>query len=541
MVLGEDLRPLTNDHLFEGRELESEQCDSLFLRARKTMTEQEFKEFCFDRYKAGKSEDFVFADGYKAQELRAVRGLSEAIEPRLVKAPKSPTVDELMDVAHSKSKFISSSLLAEHCEVSPERAVITEWDQPRVTTPLNTPGTKTVVQFRDWADEWRVRTEVEATSGTLPPPQSGDRLSSTLSYRGALKIAEACEYMHAANDGFKTFVTGTFSNEKREKIVSGETTIQKEVSRTMEALQKMYQRGWTKKNGDRVEGYEGGLPYVWVVEIPKNEDGEDNPHIHMLLGWRVDHVHFREWAERIENIWGNGYFHLEKIKDGACAGAYMAKAAGYLTKAADQEDQGVVRGNRYGISETARAPEWVTVSKSQLHAMGQLIFDIQDHLTVKYGAQYSERKRLNKKLSDLPKSEKKARAKVGKRLAAVRAEIKEIPIRCNGYQVVIKGKGNALEFFSWAQNESVEGRYTPEWLPLKPEGVVWNPGSNVVAKDSQYFTKLRAKMADMKFWRRLTVPKYIEYCDEELKSFRTFYDDFFNAELVEDYGLDLCQ
>ena len=87
--------------------------------------------------------------------------------------------------------------------------------------------------------------------------------------------------------------------------------------------------------------------------MPKNDDGEDNPHIHLLMDWRADRKHFAGWAKRIESIWGNGAFHLERIKDPTAAGAYMAKAAGYMTKAAGDDDQGEVRGNRYAISSAA--------------------------------------------------------------------------------------------------------------------------------------------------------------------------------------------
>jgi hypothetical protein len=35
---------------------------------------------------------------------------------------------------------------------------------------------------------------------------------------------------------------------------------------------------------------------------------------------------FNAWAKRIEQLWGCGFAHLEKIKDGEAAAAYMMKA-----------------------------------------------------------------------------------------------------------------------------------------------------------------------------------------------------------------------
>jgi len=416
-----------------------------------------------------------------------------------------------MELAYQKHQFEFNSLKLQHCEPSPECAVINEHEFPRTQTPKNAVGCKTVIEFRDWQESWRVRTEAECISGTLPPSQSGLRESDMLTPRGATKIAESCEYMHLQHGGFKTFVTGTFCDEVRERIASGETSIQKEVTRTMDALQKMYQRGWTKDSGERVSGHCDGLPYLWVVEVPENDQGEPNPHIHMLLGWRVAYTDFKEWAARIEGIWGNGYFHLEKIKDSACAGAYMAKAAGYLCKAQDKDDQGTVQGNRYGISKAARAPAWLVVSYGQLHAMGQLIFDIYDHLTVKYGEQYRERKALNNKLSNIPKAKKGLRKKIGERLAKVRQELNDIPIRCNKYQVVIRGKGAACSFFNWLQRPTEQGSVQEAWLPVKPEGLHWEQGPKPEAKHTQYFSRLYKKFQNNRFWRRLEqVPDWID-------------------------------
>jgi len=446
---------------------------------------------------------FLFPDGIRLGDIPPNQPLSEAQRLRLVKGCKSRTAQEVLDEAHRKVTFQHQSLLLKYCEPSIDCAEVKE--QPaykREEVKHGTTGCQTVIEFKHWQDAWRVRTQVECTSGKLPL-QEGARVSDMLSSRGANKIAESCEFMHLKKGGFKTFVTGTFNSDVRKDIEAGRTTIQKEVSRTMNALQKMYQRGWSKKDGSKVNGHDDGLPYLWVVEVPENENGEPNPHIHMLLGWRVDYQDFSEWAERIENIWGNGYFHLEKIKDSACVGAYMAKAAGYLCKAQDKDNQGKVEGNRYGISKTARAPGWLVCSRDQLHIMGQLIYDVYDHLTVKHGDKYRERKALNTQLSQTPKTNKKQRAAIGQRLAKVRQDINDIPIRCNKYQVVLKSSLAAALFFGWLQTESAHMN-TPDWLPIKPEGAVWQPGEKYTAKQNQHITRLKYRFSEQRFWRRLT-------------------------------------
>lgn len=421
------------------------------------------------------------------QLVKLTRAQSEArheVPHRLVKAPKSPTTPERqLERAFARHQFLFESKKLQHC--APEPLPPVEVEPKPVVTPKGQTGCSTVIQYRDWSDEWRIRTQVE-TANNLPPQVDGERITEMLSQRGAKKIAESCEYMSLKKGGFKTFVTGTFNEATRARIAANETTIQREVSRCMDAMQKMYRRGWTTEEGERVPGHAEGLSYCWVVEVPKNEQGEENPHVHMLLGWAVPFAQFRNWAARIEGIWGNGYFHMEKIKDCRCAGAYMAKALGYMTKG-QEGSQGKVRGNRYGISEPARAPDWVTIGKKQLHAMGQIIADVYDHITQKYGADYRERKQLNKKLGATPKNAKATRYKIGKRLQAVRDKLSLLPIRCNKYQVILKGEGAQRTFLSWALGDSNE---PPEWLPELPRELAWEPAYTPEAKDGHYWRNL---------------------------------------------------
>lgn len=463
--------------------------------------------------------------------------LSDSEKHRLVKASKSPTDPEtVMNAAFSKQKYFidQTRLMSNHAHmletgetVAPNISGI---EYPNQITPLNSTGCRAVFEFREWCDEWRVRSEVDGQN-LNPPEQAGERISEMLSSRGATKIAESCAYMAECRGGFKTFVTGTFSTEARERVANGETTIQKEVSRTMDAMGKMYRRGWTRSDGARVDGIDNTLSYSWVVEVPKNEEGEDNPHVHMLLGWRVAYSDFEDWSKRIEGLWGNGYFHLEKIKDSTCAGAYMAKAAGYLSKAAGDDTQGVVTGNRYGISACARAPGWETYAIQQLHCMSQLIVDVYDHLSVKYGEKYRKRKKLNSALSAIPKEKKALRQRVGKKLAEVRQELNKLPVRCNKYQVLLRGKGAFYRFMNWAINDTDNG---DDWLPAKGSELSYKPGASPEAKDSLYHTKLRDSIKGRKFWRRIaSPPKWLNWCDSQWGQIKKEYESMSNRVVEE--------
>ncbi|WP_341937191.1 hypothetical protein [Marinimicrobium sp. C2-29] len=541
-------------------------------------------------------------------ETKAQRAARSEATHRLVKASKCPTkAQRQFERAYKRQKFQYESLKLQHCEPKPPEP--SEVEKRAQITPTGQTGCATIVEFREWSDEWRIRTQAE-TANNVPPQVDGERISEMLSQRGAKKIAESCEYMSAQKGGYKTFVTGTFNDETRARIAAGETTIQGEVSRCMDAMQKMYRRGWTMPDGTRVDPVckttltrdnktmlagkmvvsktiikaEGpfsritprynkktgavigwtkpnktmlvgdivtreynagpcspvtfkaaeGLAYSWVVEVPTNENGEENPHVHMLLGWQVPYKQFESWAERIERIWGNGYFHLEKIKDCTCAGAYMAKAAGYMTKAEGSDSQGKVRGNRYGISEPARAPDWVTIGKAQLHAMGQIIADVYDHLTQKNGADYKRRKQLNKKLEDTPKTERDKRHQIGQRLQAVREKLNALPVRCNKYQIILKGEDAKSCFMSWAMGDS---NRPPEWLPELPKDLAWEPGATPGAKSGHYWRNLKKKFQEVKRRRHAVTNETAAWMLEQWEQAKR---DTANA-WAQFAGLDLCQ
>ena len=415
-------------------------------------------------------------DDYQKASNEAFLPLSEAERYRLVEAAKSQTDDPLVTEA-MKQAFMSrqrmprpKALAAEaegpFCDLRDREIKADEADK-FYEQYCNEVGSKTIIQFREWSDEYRIMTRVTGTVGSPPPLQSGDRISKVLSDRAARKIADSCFYMSSIGKGFSTFVTGTFNPEARARIDSGETSVQKEVTRTMDALKKMYQRGWVvTDSGKKIPGHSEPFSYCWVVEVPLNDEGEPNPHVHMLLDWSVDYEDFQPWRKRIESIWGNGYFHLEKIKDPLCAGAYMAKAAGYMTKANGQDDQGVVKGNRYAISKSARAPEWYTVEEFELGVMGSLIREVHDSIMHKHSAIFFERKQLTKERERVkiqaveqqkkqggkyPYWAKQKLDRLGGQLASVREKISALSVRTTKYQLVIKGKEAFNRFMGWAR------------------------------------------------------------------------------------------
>lgn len=428
-------------------------------------------------------------------------------------------------------------------------------------------GSAAVVEKRDWAEEYRIRTKAYLPITSLPPEQAGPRYTTALSMEGARKISESCRFMALKHGGFSTFLTLTldafarYRVEVRENVgpctmveydkktgryrptvthligtnwiywpgqaqlVSNPTgfgaqdltiqTVQKELSRFWDAAQKMYQRGWVQEwNGreHRGEPHPGEkLQYCWVVENPKNEKGQDNPHIHVLMKWRVPYRDFEPWAHRLEQLWGQGFAHLEKIKDPECAGSYMAKAAGYMTKGQTDEEgnssQGKVRGNRYGISAEARAPEWEIVGIYENGLMGTLIRDVYDHFVFAHGNKIQQRNRLKEMLADTPKDDTKKRQRIGRALENLRAQLNknpDIPHRPSKYQLVITGIHKAVEFFAWAKSKTGFGGGAGSWLPQKEPGAYWSEQDK---PDGPYLREMRRRI-----WRG-RVDKFKGMCE----------------------------
>lgn len=227
----------------------------------------------------------------------------------------------------------------------------------------------------------------ETSSLQAPPAQSGDRWTKALTPGAAKKIEHSAKYLSKLSQGYKAFITLTFTEEQRAEIKLHDTigafqidpraqgavipkelrkTIGNRVTEFLNNLQMAHKRGikikageYIKKDGTTIP-YQAGhiqaknkkFAYTWVIENP----GDNNPHIHILTNWTVRKKLFLGWANWIENkVWGQGFAKIEKIRKPQSAAYYMAKAAGYLAKGKDGE-QGAIRGNRYNISKDARAP-----------------------------------------------------------------------------------------------------------------------------------------------------------------------------------------
>ncbi len=229
------------------------------------------------------------------------------------------------------------------------------------------------LMHQEWSGKYKVQVVYKPEPSDAPEANTGERYTEQLTSRAVRQIFESGAYVAALHGGFTTFLTLTFTPEQRDAIFSGDITLGNEVSRFLDAAKKVYQRGFQYSTGElenakqtaidachdviNVDGHDDDFHYIWVAECPMNEDGEPNPHVHLLLNWQVEKQHFRAWAKRIESLWGHGLAHLERIKYGQAASGYLIKAVGYAAKGANA-DQGLIRGNRYNIARCSRAPAW---------------------------------------------------------------------------------------------------------------------------------------------------------------------------------------
>ncbi|NLS13352.1 hypothetical protein HGP28_10655 [Vibrio sp. SM6] len=180
--------------------------------------------------------------------------------------------------------------------------------------------------------------------------------------------------------------------EKLWEVVGAKTTIGAEVSRFINALKKFRKRGGVLTATERCP--ESGrlfspvpavkaslLPekrdfhYIWVAESPANDQGEPNLHVHLLMDWSVPQALFASWAARIEELWGNGYANLKRIKKSDAASSYIIKAVGYAAKGGNA-DQGLIRGNRYNIAQCSRAPKWEVLESFEAGNMAGILSEL---------------------------------------------------------------------------------------------------------------------------------------------------------------------
>ncbi|MEW8071946.1 MAG: hypothetical protein AB2826_16120 [Candidatus Thiodiazotropha sp.] len=259
---------------------------------------------------------------------------------------------------------------------------------------------------------WKAAVHTDLLTKNKPPEQWGDRWTDKLSDRGKKAIENSAKYQHRIGQGYRTFLTLTMSPEWRAQIEKWDQmkrgqdddnrkTIGNLATEFINTLQQRHRNGrtfqghyrragkqqrgggyyakgthfkgrietatdsdrWTPikwRQGFTLSGSGKPFQFVWVIENPENEQGERNPHIHLLMNWNVKLDQFHAWAMWIEKTWGKGFAKLERIKKPAAAANYMAKAANYLTKGTEGA-QGPVRGNRYSVGKDARAPRARTV------------------------------------------------------------------------------------------------------------------------------------------------------------------------------------
>lgn len=241
--------------------------------------------------------------------------------------------------------------------------------------PITTPNSALRFEYRHWSGE--VRMILTPLIGGKPPMPSGKRETRQLSARGKRAIEASCKYVFARKGGYRTFITLTFDAERRAALDADQTTVQHELARFLDGITKMYQRGWMTEAGDDVATSEGKLLYLWVAENPINDAGERNPHVHLMTNWGVPKSLFHEWVGRVERLWGQGWAHHEMLRarTGDSAAIYMAKAAKYISKGSVEggSDQGPIRGNRYGMSQAARAPGWEQMDVCAPHIFPHLL------------------------------------------------------------------------------------------------------------------------------------------------------------------------
>jgi hypothetical protein len=254
-----------------------------------------------------------------------------------------------------------------------------------------------------------------------------------------------------------------------------------------------------KHNSPKFLGYISGqiekqapLDYMWVAEMPESENREKNPHVHVMMRWQVEQPVFRAWAERLESIWGHGFAKLERIKTPQAASNYLLKAVGYLAKGSAGE-QGIIRGNRYGISASARAPKWECIGEFYSDNFLAILGELREKLhrkKAKINAQViactqqrTTEKGLVKKLTNINKktpTEKrhayiekmKARMVQGdKAIKDCQEKSHNLPF-INDFAIGNLDENQAVDFISWAMrsrfwNGDVKSNRYNTWEELK--------------------------------------------------------------------------
>ncbi|WP_394131668.1 hypothetical protein [Shewanella maritima] len=460
-------------------------------------------------------------------------GRPKAEKARLVKDCKSPTrkkqaierQQKSMALAayaqHLRKKGISLAPAAEKALAQPQSLYTPEIGALETPTINKETGEITHIDRerrapvarisrRKWSDEYRISVTTNNSPTQAPPQQAGDRVTKFLTTKAAKNILDSGAYVAAVRGGYTTFLTLTFKDEARQRIIDGESTIGAECSRFFDAMQKMYQRGWAAEqfqiperelkkdmfhsnqfaciaNDEQViEPIGDKLDYLWVAEAPakfevvghKNGfnsiDARPNPHCHVLLRWQVEPHLFRAWASRIESLWGQGFAKLERIKNANAASGYMLKALGYLLKGEQGQvsDQGTIKGNRYNISKTARALPWEHIASFHAEHMASLIGEVKTKLARKNEPVVYRIKDNYKKLKNVIKGKafaiqaKKPVHRINERIKQIesyikrdKAQLRKSPIMAFDYHISFKGEYPFKKFFKWAVGARLWGAF----------------------------------------------------------------------------------
>lgn len=402
------------------------------------------------------------------------RGPQSGAPSRLVKGSKFPTHTETLDFA--AFEWTTGEVFNESGIIPTISEAITE-PEKFATRDSNA---YSVLSYQAWSDTYKLRPVIEAKKRMKPTPQSGARCTLTLTPRGRLAIDQSARYLATRpGEGYTTMITLTLTPEARERtaytitddgeIIRPAHSLQQEASRFFDAAKMLYKRGFRYGLFGKEEGRTDKLRYLWVAENPKNDQGEDNPHIHVLLSWEVPREAFQEWTRRLEKIWGQGFAHIERLRQPEAAGAYVLKAAKYVG-GKEKGEQGAIFGNRYFISADARAPGFDCVSIMECGQLPLLIAGAREHQddTLKNVRRVRKAARQQDAKKWVPHARKKGIKTVLKKCAALLEGRAIIPGK---WQILFKGMSALTRFIGWAaQRGEAPGC---NLLPEKPNGIVW--------------------------------------------------------------------
>lgn len=269
------------------------------------------------------------------------------------------------------------------------------------------------------------------------------------------------------------------------------SSVQREASRWFDTISKMRSRGWCApylrartrvdssgaewcpvswlapgSDESKIDGVDDPLQYCWVAEAPLNDVGEANPHVHVLFRWRVSWELFPAWKSRLERAWGQGFAHIEKIKKPSAASAYLMKAIGYLTKGSDSEAQGFIRGNRYGISRAARAPDWEHVCSWAWGHLSGLLDHAREQWQSVIGPIQSRRDCLSESLAAAREFDCDDKGALAQELFKLRKSLRSAPCWFGRYSVTFACAELADMFVEWCERNGwrMSGRPVGLWL-----------------------------------------------------------------------------